>query len=223
MMIAKTCTSSVGVITERADFYSDFRTCAAAAESYSTRRYSYDEITSAFCDFPDLVVCDLVTSADEALPAVFRLAGSPRISAIVYLIDQRSPRSTQSWLQILCRIGAQACFTSDTDPAVLLDAFDRMAAGQTVIDSGLRSDFDWPVGPEVCSADIDGPLSDLTIRQIEILTLIAAGFSVRQVAGRLHLSPRTVESHKYQMMKTLGCSCVVELCRFAIRHGLIVP
>ena len=223
-MIAKTCSSSIGVITERADFYSGVQQLAADSHDYSTCHFTHDEVTQlSVSDFPELAVCDLATSTDEALPAVFRLAGSPYVSSVIYLIDRQSPRSSASWMQILCRIGAKACLTTESSPAILFDTFARLAAGQTIIAPDLHGDFDWPASSDVDTSLASGPLSELTIRQIEILTLIAAGYSVRQVAGRLHLSPRTVESHKYQMMKTLDCSCVVELCRFAIRHGLIVP
>jgi DNA-binding NarL/FixJ family response regulator len=63
------------------------------------------------------------------------------------------------------------------------------------------------------------PITRLTLRQREILQLLAVGLSAKQVAAKLDISPRTVEFHKYQMMETLGAKSSAELIRFAVRQG----
>ena len=65
----------------------------------------------------------------------------------------------------------------------------------------------------------EGPV--LTPRQREILQLIAEGRSTREIAGRLHLSVKTVEAHRAQIMDRLGIRDVPGLTRYAIRIGLI--
>ncbi len=65
------------------------------------------------------------------------------------------------------------------------------------------------------------PIAKLTARQIEILTLVAAGHRTRDIAGRLSISVKTVESHRTQVMKRLRIHNVVTLARYAIRVGLI--
>lgn len=71
----------------------------------------------------------------------------------------------------------------------------------------------------------DGGISTncLTRRQLEILRFLAMGDSVREVAKKLHLAPKSVEGHKYRIMKRLGIHNRVHLCRFAIRNGVISP
>jgi RNA polymerase sigma factor (sigma-70 family) len=66
------------------------------------------------------------------------------------------------------------------------------------------------------------PLELLTARQREILQLIAEGHTTREIAERLHLSAKTVETHRTNLMKQLGLHDVVSLVRFAIRNGLVV-
>ncbi|MEZ5942597.1 MAG: LuxR C-terminal-related transcriptional regulator [Planctomycetaceae bacterium] len=61
----------------------------------------------------------------------------------------------------------------------------------------------------------------LTDRQLEVLIRIAEGNSVREVASQLRISHKSVESHKYRGMKTLQIDDRVDLCRWAIREGLI--
>jgi DNA-binding NarL/FixJ family response regulator len=68
---------------------------------------------------------------------------------------------------------------------------------------------------------IRGPLYKLTDRQVEVLKLVAEGLRTRDIAKRLKLSVKTVESHRGEIMKRLGIHDVVSLVRYAIRVGLI--
>lgn len=65
------------------------------------------------------------------------------------------------------------------------------------------------------------PLHALTERQIQVLKLVAEGHRTREVAKRLGLSIKTVESHRSEIMKRLRIHDVVSLVRYAIRVGLI--
>ena len=61
----------------------------------------------------------------------------------------------------------------------------------------------------------------LTARQKEVLRFLAQGHSVKEVASKMHLSAKSVDSHKYRIMKKLGIHDRVHLTRFAIREGLL--
>lgn len=63
----------------------------------------------------------------------------------------------------------------------------------------------------------------LTPRQREILHLIARGFATREIATQLHVSTKTVESHRAQLMQRLNIHDVAGLTRYAIRTGLVQP
>ena len=67
----------------------------------------------------------------------------------------------------------------------------------------------------------DPDLSELTQRQREVIQLLAEGRSAKEVASILDISARTVEFHKYRIMRLLGIQNTAELVQFAIRHGLI--
>jgi len=66
-----------------------------------------------------------------------------------------------------------------------------------------------------------GALARLTPRQIEVLRLVAEGHRTREIAERLQLSIKTVESHRGELMKRLEIHDVVSLVRYALRVGLI--
>lgn len=72
-----------------------------------------------------------------------------------------------------------------------------------------------------CAASVH--LKRLTDRQWDVLLRIAEGRRVSEVAHDLDISSKAVESHKYRIMKTVGATDRVELCRWAIREGLITP
>jgi DNA-binding NarL/FixJ family response regulator len=67
------------------------------------------------------------------------------------------------------------------------------------------------------------PLSDLTVRQREILQLIAEGRTTKEIAGVLDVSVKTVETHRARLMERLDIHDVPGLVRFAIRAGLVSP
>jgi DNA-binding NarL/FixJ family response regulator len=69
--------------------------------------------------------------------------------------------------------------------------------------------------------DARRPLGALSTRQVEVLKLVAEGYRTRDIASRLGLRVKTVESHRYALMKRLHVDSVVGLVRFAIRVGLI--
>lgn len=61
----------------------------------------------------------------------------------------------------------------------------------------------------------------LTRRQDEILQLLAEGHSTKEIANILHISPRTVETHKYNMMQELKLKTTTDLVKYAIKQGII--
>ena len=66
-----------------------------------------------------------------------------------------------------------------------------------------------------------GGVASLSLREREIFILLAEGLSVKRVSEKLGISPKTVESHKYNIMEKLDLGSVVELTKLAIRKNLI--
>jgi DNA-binding NarL/FixJ family response regulator len=67
------------------------------------------------------------------------------------------------------------------------------------------------------------PREGLTSRQREVLQLIAEGESTKQIAGKLGVSVKTIETHRSQLMNKLDIHDVAGLVRYAIRIGLVTP
>jgi DNA-binding NarL/FixJ family response regulator len=76
---------------------------------------------------------------------------------------------------------------------------------------------------EWMSDDTAGPAVPLTPREEEVVKLIAEAHTNAQIAEMLHLSAKTVESHRANVLRKLGMRDRVELVRYAIRRGLVEP
>jgi DNA-binding NarL/FixJ family response regulator len=88
----------------------------------------------------------------------------------------------------------------------------RAARGEMVLDPGVRR-------PEALKGERDA----LTARELEVLQLICAGRSNREIAAALDLSANTVAVHRANIMNALGVHKTAELVMYAIRHGLVPP
>jgi len=66
-----------------------------------------------------------------------------------------------------------------------------------------------------------GPLETLSQREREILKLVADGTTSREIAERLSISPKTVDTYRSRLMSKIGVKNLAGLVKFAIRHGLI--
>ena len=107
-------------------------------------------------------------------------------------------------------------------------AFDELAAALDAICSGRRYlcralDADRVQQMEERVGHGESGLERLTPRQRQILQLVAEGYGTRQIAERLFVSIKTVETHRGQIMERLDIHDVPGLVRFAIRHGLLPP
>ena len=166
---------------------------------------------------PDIVVLDIWMpnlSGIEAVSGIRRKSPGTRVVMM-------SQHDTGSYVQSALREGACGYVlktaASDELLAALRAAMENKCflspeVAQTVVES-----FTQP------TRDVESPLDGLTGREREILQLIAEGLSSKEVATRLSISVRTVESHRSAVMGKLGVHKVAGLVRFAIREGMISP
>jgi DNA-binding NarL/FixJ family response regulator len=114
------------------------------------------------------------------------------------------------------RAGAAGYVTKDSEPEILLAGIRKVAGGGRFIDPALVDSMVFD------GADNDGehPGALLTARELQVLTMIAQGQPLGDIADRLHLSPKTISTHKMRLMQKLNIDNNADLIRYAIRHGL---
>ncbi|HUY03894.1 MAG TPA: response regulator transcription factor [Rhodocyclaceae bacterium] len=113
------------------------------------------------------------------------------------------------------KAGASGYVTKDSDPEILLAAIRKVAGGGRFIDPALVDVMVF----EASGRDL-APHELLTEREFQVLDMIAAGQTIGAIADCLHLSPKTVSTHKMRLMHKLEIDSNVDLVRYAIKHGL---
>src|SRR5688572_247 len=166
---------------------------------------------------PDVLLLDVTLPGLNGLEVARRVPkASPHTRVLILSMHAGAEYVAQA-----LRAGVAGYLIKDSAVDELRVALDSVRTGkpylspaisQTVLSGFLRSG-DGP--PERAQLDV------LTPRQREVLQLIAEGHGTREIAGRLHLSVKTVETHRSQLMERLDIHDVPGLVRFAIRVGLV--
>jgi DNA-binding NarL/FixJ family response regulator len=166
---------------------------------------------------PDILLLDITLPGLNGLVLLDRIRNLPDKPRVIVL----SMHSGPEYVARALNAGALGYLLKDS-------AFDELALALDAVCQQRRY-LSRALDPEVIERFRDGlrtgedELGLLTPRQRQILQLIAEGESTRQIAHRLHISAKTVETHRAQLMARLGIHEVAGLVRFAIRTGLIEP
>ena len=118
------------------------------------------------------------------------------------------------------RAGARGYVTKTISGDELTDAIHRVAGGDAVFSPRLAG-FVLDAFGRGHAAARDDELDHLTAREREVLQLIARGYRYKEIAARLHLSPKTVETHVSAVLRKLQLSSRHELTRWAAQRRLI--
>jgi len=161
---------------------------------------------------PDVIVTDISMPGLNGVEALEELKKKNPDVHVVCLTMHRELAYARRALDA----GALGYVLKHSAPEELVMAVRAAAEGRTFITPAIAGE----VLQSIQSGDLAGtdPARKLTLRQREILRLLADGHSAKKIAKRLKISPRTVEFHKYTMMDTLGVSTSAELIRFALKY-----
>jgi DNA-binding NarL/FixJ family response regulator len=164
---------------------------------------------------PDVVLLDVGMPSLNGLEVVARLADiDPAIRALIL-----SMHNSEEYVLQALRAGAAGYLLKGSAVSELEIAVRAVARGETYLSPAVsKRVVDDYVSRTGGTAD---PLTSLTPRQREILRLVAEGQTSKEIAQRLGLSYRTVESHRMQLMKRLNLHDVTGLVRFAMRAGVV--
>ena len=171
-----------------------------------------DLIDAAMRLRPDLIVTDLSMPGLSGIDVLTRLKAERVDSKVIVLTMHQDPDLATRAM----RAGAWGFLLKHSAGEELLNAIQQTVEGRVYLTSTLTKDV---LERMALSAGQSEP--QLTARQRDVLRLIVEGRRMKEIAAALDLSARTVETHKYQMMQTLGVSSTAELVKYAITHRLI--
>lgn len=164
---------------------------------------------------PDVIVTDISMPSLNGLDAVRQLKKRGVKAKIVFLtMHADADLATEAFAA-----GAAGYVLKSSAGRELIEAIDTVLDGRVYltpsIQQGVLEAF-MKAGGEPENASIE-----LTQRQREVLQLVAEGRTMKEIASTLDVSPRTVESHKYDLMQKLGMKTTAELIHYAIKRSII--
>ena len=165
---------------------------------------------------PDVIVTDISMPLLNGLDAVRQLKKKKGLRAKIVFLTMHADAdlATEAFAA-----GAAGYVLKSSAGRELVDAIDTVLAGRVYltphIQQGVLEAF-MKAGGEPEKASIE-----LTQRQREVLQLVAEGLTMKEIASTLDVSPRTVESHKYDLMQKLGVKTTAELIHYAIKRNII--
>jgi DNA-binding NarL/FixJ family response regulator len=165
---------------------------------------------------PDVVVMDIGMPDLNGIEATRRIrADQPRVKVIAL-----SMHSDRRFLTEALKAGASGYLLKDSAFDELELAIRAVMSGQTylspqITDSVVEGYLRHRAEPEQSSV-----FAVLSPREREVLQLVAEGHATKQIAASLHVSVKTIETHRRQIMNKLSIHSVAELTKYAIREGL---
>lgn len=160
----------------------------------------------------DVVIADLSMPGLPGLEFVRRLrAEHPRAAVLVLSMHGESQYALRAF-----KSGANGYLTKDRATAELVDAVRKVAAGGAYVTPGVAEQMVLGLHRPVETVGHE-QLSD---REFDVLRRLVAGQRVGQIADELHLSIKTISSHKRRILDKLGLDSTAALIRYGLDHGL---
>lgn len=136
---------------------------------------------------------------------------SPKLRVLVLTMHEEDQYAVRA-----IRAGASGYLTKESAPGQLVSAIRRLAEGRLYISPNVAEQLALDVQPHGDEA----PHRHLSDREFEVFQLLVSGRSVSDIAARLHLSVKTVSTHKTRILQKMSAASVADLVRYAIRHRL---
>ncbi len=163
---------------------------------------------------PDIVILDIAMPLLNGLDAARQLRQTmPAVKVLFLTVSEDADLAAEAF-----RAGASGYLLKNSAASELLRAIEEVSQGRSyvtpLITQGLVDSFIHESGPAKKAGE-------LSLRQREVLQLLAEGRTMKEIARRLKITARTVAFHKYGMMQELGIKTSAELVQYAIKQHLV--
>ena len=136
----------------------------------------------------------------------------PRVAVLVLSVHPEDQYAVRA-----LRAGAAGYLTKDHSPEELVAAIRKVHRGGKYVSPSLAERL--AVGLEIGASD--SPHEQLSNREYDVLCLLGSGLTVKEVASRLALSPKTVSTYRARVLEKMKLATNADLVRYAAQHGLI--
>ena len=162
---------------------------------------------------PDAVVMDIGMPDLNGVEATRRITKDcPKVKVVGL-----SMHSSDKYIREMFRAGASGYLLKDCPFEELVEAIRTVVGGKTYISPSIGHMI---VKQYASQPEEESAFCILSQREREVLQLFAEGKTTKQVAKRLHISPKTVEAHRLRIMNKLEIDNIAQLTKYAIKEGL---
>ncbi len=168
---------------------------------------------------PDVVILDVDFDGRGSFDIASEIASRNKETKIIFLTGYL----TDVFIDQALKINARGYLLKWESPQVIIDSILKVMNGEYCFSSDVHDRIEFDSKTDQYNIKSNCKLASLTSRQLEVLRFLARGQSVKEVAKTMHLSEKSIDSHKYRIMHKLNIHDRVELARFAIREGLVLP
>jgi DNA-binding NarL/FixJ family response regulator len=162
---------------------------------------------------PDVVVLDISMPRLNGLDAARHVKSMLPETKVIFLTVNEDPDVAAEAI----RAGASGYLLKNSAASELFQAIDEAAQGRTYITPLIAKGL---VDSLMHEGQAPAKTGQTSLRQREVLQLLAEGKTMKQVAAILGIKPRTVAFHKYGMMKQLGAKSTADLVKIAVKLGV---
>lgn len=171
-----------------------------------------DAVAAASRLQPDVVVMDVSLPGSNGVQATRRIKQQqPGTRVVALTVHEES-----GYLRSLLDAGASGYVLKRSAAAELVRALHAVGDGGTYLDPAMTGQL---VGKYTRSPHEAGPAPGLSERETEVVRLVARGYSNKEIANRLEVSVKTVETYRYRAVEKLGLRGRADLVRYAIEKG----
>ncbi len=166
---------------------------------------------------PDVVIMDISMPGLNGIDATLQLKKrNPDIHVVIFTMY-----SDKEYLLDLIRAGISAYVLKEDPLTDLIIALKAVRSGGTYFSTMSPKELLGQIKRLEQAEELKNGFRDLSLREREVLQLLAEGNSVKDIATKLNLSPKTVEAHKYNLMSKLDAHNIADLTKIAIKKRLI--
>jgi len=202
------------------DKYSLFRTCMKhylEVNKFISVVADYDDLHQLFDLFPEdipdvIIIHELEHDPESLLIVQNRLHHFPTLRflfIVSHILDD-------SYIRLI-KAGVKGCVAANSKPEEILEAINEIAADKT----WFRNDILINALDNRVLQGIQHIVNSLSGREIEVLKFICAGYSNKQIANDLNLSPDTIKWHRNNLMRKTNTNNAMDLLRFAVQCNIV--
>ena len=180
-----------------------------------------EAVAATLAHRPDVVLMDIRMPGSDGLTATRRIGDDRALDDVRVVI--LTTFELDEYVFEAIRAGASGFLVKDTEPVDLLRAVRAVAAGDALLSPGVTRRLIEAFATHSRDPHPDIDLALLTNREREVMTLVAAGLSNDEIAGRLFVSPATAKTHVNRAMTKLGARDRAQLVVLAYETGLVRP